>query len=61
MAFTSVNITVMDVNDNSPRFDQEVYNIYTPEDSPLDSVVFVAQVSERTIGLFHMKPIIVYA
>ena len=46
MAFTSVNITVLDVNDNSPQFDQGVYDVYAPEDSPLDSVVFVAQVSQ---------------
>lgn len=44
VATTSVNITLRDKNDNSPVFDQPVYNVQVPEDSPLNSVVFVAQV-----------------
>lgn len=44
VAFTFVNITVLDKNDNSPVFDQPTYHVNSPEDTPLDSVVFVAQV-----------------
>ena len=49
IASTSVNITVEDKNDNSPIFDRQTYHVETPEDTPLDSVIFVAQVSGREV------------
>ena len=35
----NIDITVIDVNDNSPAFTQDMYAVVLPEDSPLDTLV----------------------
>lgn len=41
---TTVTVIVEDVNDNRPRFDLDSHSIAIPEDSPIESAVFVTQV-----------------
>ncbi|XP_067948846.1 protocadherin Fat 4-like [Watersipora subatra] len=50
MATASVNITVSDENDNSPVFREAIYYVETPEDTPLNSVVFVAEADDIDAG-----------
>ena len=40
----TVRITVLDINDNAPRFDQSEYTIHIPEDFAVDSVVTTERV-----------------
>ncbi|XP_026158869.1 protocadherin Fat 4 [Mastacembelus armatus] len=47
-----VSVTVEDVNDNSPEFDQPDYTVTLVENSPVDAVVFRAIVSDVDQGGF---------
>ena len=40
----TVRVTVLDINDNAPRFDQSEYTIPIPEDFPVDNVVTMERV-----------------
>ncbi|XP_056154995.1 cadherin-20-like [Lampris incognitus] len=47
---TTVNITLSDVNDNPPVFDQRLYQMSVPELAPLGSVVGRIWAKDRDIG-----------
>ncbi|XP_014894869.1 protein dachsous-like [Poecilia latipinna] len=47
-----VSVTVQDVNDNAPEFDQSSYNISLLENSPANTVVFKAVVTDKDQGGF---------
>ncbi|CAJ1052822.1 cadherin-23-like [Xyrichtys novacula] len=51
-ADTVVSVTVEDVNDNPPEFDQPNYTVSLPENSPVDAVVFKVIVSDPDQGGF---------
>lgn len=42
-----VSVTIEDVNDNAPEFDQPSYSVALLENSPVDAVVFKAIVTDR--------------
>lgn len=44
----TLSITVLDVDDNSPIFSQQLYNVNLPENSPKDSVILKLKVSVQT-------------
>jgi len=45
IAYTTVNITILDLNDNDPLFEADSYIVNVPEDSPVGTTIFVAKVS----------------
>ncbi|AWP21093.1 hypothetical protein SMAX5B_001218 [Scophthalmus maximus] len=47
---TTVNITLGDVNDNPPMFDQRLYQMSIPESAPVGSVVGRIWAKDRDIG-----------
>ncbi|XP_041840144.1 protocadherin Fat 4 [Melanotaenia boesemani] len=47
-----VTVTVEDVNDNAPEFDQTNYTVTLPENSPADTFLFKAAVTDRDQGGF---------
>ncbi|XP_032418046.1 protocadherin Fat 4-like [Xiphophorus hellerii] len=47
-----VSVTVEDVNDNAPEFDQSNYNVSLLENSPANTVVFKAVVTDKDQGGF---------
>ncbi|XP_076014293.1 cadherin-20-like [Genypterus blacodes] len=47
---TTVNITLTDINDNPPMFDQRLYQMSTPESAPVGSVVGRLWAKDRDIG-----------
>ncbi|KAM4606306.1 cadherin-20-like [Polymixia lowei] len=47
---TTVNITLSDVNDNPPMFDQRLYQMSVPESDPVGSVVGRIWAKDRDIG-----------
>ncbi|TKS68735.1 Protocadherin Fat 4 FAT tumor suppressor -like protein 4 [Collichthys lucidus] len=47
-----VSVTVEDVNDNAPEFDQRDYSVNLMENSPVDAVVFKAIVTDLDQGGF---------
>ncbi|KAJ8368542.1 hypothetical protein SKAU_G00085700, partial [Synaphobranchus kaupii] len=47
---TTVEVTVLDVNDNSPRFDSAVYAVEIPEDAPPGSLVLQATAVDEDAG-----------
>ncbi|XP_043970025.1 protocadherin Fat 4 isoform X2 [Gambusia affinis] len=47
-----VSVTVEDVNDNAPEFDQSSYNVSLLENSPANTVVFKAAVTDKDQGGF---------
>ncbi|XP_008416259.1 protein dachsous [Poecilia reticulata] len=47
-----VSVTVEDVNDNAPEFDQSSYNVSLLENSPANTVVFKAVVTDKDQGGF---------
>ncbi|KAI6650765.1 protocadherin Fat 4-like [Oopsacas minuta] len=51
ISFTQINITVIDVNDNSPVFDPNNYTITIGEDLPINSVVLTLQASDLDTGI----------
>ncbi|XP_051241011.1 protein dachsous isoform X1 [Dicentrarchus labrax] len=51
-AVAVVSVTVEDVNDNAPEFDQPEYSVTLLENSPVDAVVFKAIVTDRDQGGF---------
>ncbi|KAG8579348.1 hypothetical protein GDO81_010832 [Engystomops pustulosus] len=44
-----IQIRVTDVNDNSPAFDQEKYDVYVPENKAAGSSLFTVQASDRDL------------
>ncbi|KAF3703816.1 Cadherin-20 F-cadherin MN-cadherin Precursor [Channa argus] len=48
---TTVNITLSDVNDNPPMFDQRLYQMSVPESVPVGSVVGRIWAKDRDIGV----------
>ncbi|KAM7419871.1 hypothetical protein PAMA_016804 [Pampus argenteus] len=52
MADAVVSVTVEDVNDNVPEFDQSEYSVNLLENSPVDTVVFKAIVTDLDQGGF---------
>ncbi|XP_060949812.1 cadherin-20-like [Limanda limanda] len=48
---TTVNITLSDVNDNPPMFDQRLYQMSVPEASPVGSVVGRIWAKDRDTGV----------
>ncbi|XP_039983529.1 cadherin-20-like isoform X1 [Xiphias gladius] len=48
---TTVNITLSDVNDNPPMFDQRLYQMSVPESAPVGSVVGRIWAKDRDIGV----------
>uniref|UniRef100_A0A8C6PBM3 Cadherin-20 n=1 Tax=Nothobranchius furzeri TaxID=105023 RepID=A0A8C6PBM3_NOTFU len=48
---TTVNITLSDVNDNPPMFDQRLYQMSVPESAPVGSVVGRIWARDRDIGV----------
>lgn len=47
----TLSVTVLDVDDNSPVFTQQTYNVNLPENSPKDTVILQLKVSIQ-IGQF---------
>lgn len=43
---TVVSVTVEDVNDNAPGFDEPSYSVTLVENSPVDAVLFKAPVTD---------------
>ncbi|KAK3510551.1 hypothetical protein QTP70_010009 [Hemibagrus guttatus] len=52
IANAAVLVTVEDVNDNAPEFDQSNYTAVIPENSPTDQFVLQAKVTDRDQGGF---------
>ncbi|XP_060921065.1 cadherin-20-like [Labrus mixtus] len=48
---TTVNITLGDINDNPPMFDQRLYQMSIPESAPVGSVVGRIWAKDRDIGV----------
>lgn len=51
----TLSVTVLDVDDNSPIFTQQTYNVSLPENSPKDTVILQLKVSGRVDGLVHLQ------
>ncbi|KAK2909309.1 hypothetical protein Q8A67_005146 [Cirrhinus molitorella] len=47
-----VSVTVKDVDDNPPKFDQDVYTVSIPENSPQDQFVLQTRVTDLDLGGF---------
>lgn len=47
----TLSVTVLDVDDNSPIFTQQTYNVSLPENSPKDTVILQLKVNEWIDGL----------
>ncbi|XP_036934914.1 cadherin-20-like isoform X2 [Acanthopagrus latus] len=48
---TTINITLSDINDNPPMFDQRLYQMSVPESAPVGSVVGRIWAKDRDIGV----------
>ncbi len=51
----TLSVTVLDVDDNSPVFTQQNYNVSLPENSPKDTVILQLKVSKLIESLVHMQ------
>nr|XP_020758568.1 protocadherin beta-16-like [Odocoileus virginianus texanus] len=49
---TQVRIEVMDINDNAPQFQQLLYKVNIPENSPVGSLVVTVSASDVDSGLY---------
>lgn len=47
----TLSVTVLDVDDNSPIFAQQTYNVSLPENTPKGTVMLQLKVSEWIDGL----------
>lgn len=47
---TTVSISVLDRNDNSPQFSQALYSVTTPENIPVDTVIFNLLATDPDLG-----------
>lgn len=45
----TLSVTVLDVDDNSPIFTQQTYNVSLPENSPKDTVILQLKVSSSML------------
>lgn len=54
-ADTSLLVTIEDMNDNSPQFDESSYSVTLRENSPATAVVFRAIVTDLDQVLHKMK------
>ncbi len=45
-----IHVTVLDANDNSPVFSQDIYKVSLPENSPLDTVVVTVSATDADEG-----------
>lgn len=50
---TQVRIEVMDINDNAPQFQQLLYKVNIPENSPVGSLVVTVSASDVDSGLWE--------
>ncbi|XP_059918595.1 protocadherin beta-16-like [Gadus macrocephalus] len=50
-ATVSINIAVLDANDNAPVFSRAVYKAILPENSPLDTIVITVSASDADEGV----------
>ncbi|CAL8304774.1 unnamed protein product [Arctogadus glacialis] len=50
-ATVSINIAVLDANDNAPVFSRAVYKAILPENSPLDTIVITVSASDADKGV----------
>ncbi|XP_027253884.1 protocadherin beta-8-like [Cricetulus griseus] len=48
---TEVHIEVLDINDNAPQFDQLLYRVQIPEDSPIGSLITTVSATDKDIGV----------
>ncbi|XP_066435289.1 cadherin-18 [Eleutherodactylus coqui] len=48
---TTINVTLIDVNDNPPRFPQKHYQLYVPESAQVGSAVGKIKANDADIGL----------
>ncbi|XP_007937227.1 protocadherin beta-16 [Orycteropus afer afer] len=48
---SQVHIEVVDINDNAPEFEQALYKVQIPEDSPIGSLVVTVSASDLDSGL----------
>jgi len=46
-----VDIAVLDANDNRPKFEQAVYEVQVPENTPVGSVLVQVRARDRDAGL----------
>lgn len=49
-AYTSVNIYVVDVNDNAPKFNQTLYTATVSENFPVNTSIITVQATDKDIG-----------
>ncbi|XP_017456388.1 protocadherin beta-5 isoform X1 [Rattus norvegicus] len=48
---TTVHIEVVDINDNPPKFDQSLYEVQIPENSPLNALVATVSARDLDAGI----------
>ncbi len=51
----TLSVTVLDVDDNSPIFTQQTYNVSLPENSPKDTVILQLKVGGWIDGLVQLQ------
>ena len=45
-----INITVLDINDNSPMFSQDLYTIEIPENTTTNTIIFTTNATDADVG-----------
>lgn len=51
---TQVNISIVDINDNSPQFPSNKEVVVVPESTAVDSIIFIATATDRDSGDFGL-------
>ncbi|XP_031221316.1 protocadherin beta-6-like [Mastomys coucha] len=49
---TTVHIEVVDINDNAPQFEQSLYEVQIPENSPLNALVVMVSARDLDAGIY---------
>ncbi|XP_069340241.1 protocadherin beta-18 [Eulemur rufifrons] len=49
---TVIRVVVLDINDNSPKFEKPVYEVQVPENSPVDSLVIQVSATDLDAGTY---------
>ncbi|XP_037364938.2 protocadherin beta-10-like [Talpa occidentalis] len=49
---TTIHIVILDVNDNAPKFSQDIYNTQTPENSPVGSLITKVSAGDVDSGVY---------